>query len=220
MVRKVLTDNQEIEVASLYSSGKTMSTLSEKYNCSRSAISNALRRQGIKNRSRKPAAFIGDFQVSQIVKLYVEGGLSAEAIGRQLDVRGDRIRLELRRKGIQPRKRYATGSKHGLWKGGRRVDKQSGYVWIRSSPEDPSYIWQMTNGNGNVQEHRYVMALFLDRKLESYESVHHINDDKTDNRLDNLQLRMGNHGKGIAMRCRCCGSNDIEAIPLQLRESQ
>ena len=39
-----------------------------------------------------------------------------------------------------------------------------------------------------MYEHRYVMEQYLGRKLEKNEQVHHINYDKLDNRIDNLQL--------------------------------
>lgn len=50
-------------------------------------------------------------------------------------------------------------------------------------------------------EHRLVIEGQLGRKLHKGETVHHINGQRADNRLENLELRMrGNHPVGWSLR--------------------
>lgn len=39
-----------------------------------------------------------------------------------------------------------------------------------------------------IKEHRYIMQCHIGRKLLPHESIHHINGDKLDNRIENLEL--------------------------------
>lgn len=52
----------------------------------------------------------------------------------------------------------------------------------------PSHQRHLTNGERMVGEHRLVMALHLDRALLPHENVHHVNGDRLDNRIENLEL--------------------------------
>lgn len=93
-----------------------------------------------------------------------------------------------------------------------RLPTRGGYAVVRLSTDDP--LACMAARNGYALEHRVVMARSLGRPLERHETVHHINGDRADNRLENLQLRSGRHGKGVVHRCRSCGSHDVETVEL------
>jgi hypothetical protein len=102
------------------------------------------------------------------------------------------------------------------WKGGRTYTRD-GYVLICNG--EP--------GSGSHQrEHRMVMEQHLGRKLVAGETVHHINGQKDDNRIENLELWCGSqpygiriadaiaHAKAIlSLYCPKIGLNDVEEYP-------
>ena len=67
----------------------------------------------------------------------------------------------------------------------------SGYV-VRHYTSFPKQYWyilkKMSKYNGQITEHRAVMAINLNRIIEDNEIVHHINFNKQDNRIENLEI--------------------------------
>jgi hypothetical protein len=80
------------------------------------------------------------------------------------------------------------GPTHPNWKGGR-VQWPGGYMAVR--------VDDGKGGRTYVLEHRHVMEQHLGRPLDPKETVHHLNGVKDDNRLENLELWTGRHGKGV-----------------------
>ena len=66
-------------------------------------------------------------------------------------------------------------TKSSSWKGGRHIGS-GGYIRIT-----------LPNGS-RIREHRFVYEKFLGRKLKRSEHIHHIDGNKTNNKLDNLLL--------------------------------
>jgi hypothetical protein len=154
------------------------------------------------------------------------GGMTVAALARQYECSLPAMRGSLKRSGLggppgRPKSAKrplpklgpgrAWGERHGSWKGGR-VITADGYIWLRVQPDTP--FKEMAYASGYVPEHRLVMAISLGRALTENETVHHKDDDRSNNTIENLQLRHGNHGNGIALRCIDCGSVNIEAVDL------
>jgi DNA-binding CsgD family transcriptional regulator len=134
-------------------------------------------------------------------------GCTVREVHRRLNVPERSLRVSFRHLGITARDR---GTPDGV----RRVVTGQGgaYLAVHLSDDDPLAV--MRQASGLVLEHRLVMARHLGRPLLPGETVHHINNDGHDNRLENLQLRAGRHGTGYVLRCTDCGSDRIEPAPL------
>lgn len=84
--------------------------------------------------------------------------------------------------------------------------------------------YKYINHNGKTaREHRVVMENLLGRKLDEDEVVHHINENKQDNRIENLQImsrseHTHDHLSGTTdtktINCYCCGKELIKETRL------
>ena len=84
--------------------------------------------------------------------------------------------------------RNRRGDRRYNWKGGRSMD--NGYVRFLM----PDH--HRANKRGYVYEHLIVMETHLGRRLAPKENVHHKNGNRSDNRIENLELWSTSQPKG------------------------
>lgn len=93
-------------------------------------------------------------------------------------------------RGNNPRSHGNTkrGSEHHRWNSGRMLT-EDGYVKIRVGIEHP-----LADPNGYAYEHLLVWCAAGRKRPSGSEILHHCNEDKTDNRIGNLELLLrGDH---------------------------
>jgi DNA-binding CsgD family transcriptional regulator len=202
-----------MKVVSLYKGGHSLNALAERFGVSSKTIRNYLIRAGVprRNRGNWPHP-ISEAIRERICRMYAKG-LSQETIAAKIGYSQSKVSCVLKARGLRT---DLDGERNHSWKGGRIV--ANGYVKVKIStlePEGQALARAMLPDAAYIPEHRLAMARHLGRPLRKDETVHHIDDrDKQNNALSNLQLRIGQHGKGSVYRCAKCHSIDLEPVPL------
>jgi transposase-like protein len=199
-----VTDDQARSAAARFNAGERMSDLAAEYGCNVKTLRKAMRRIGYDSSKRPtPPKKMTPEMTARLIELY-DAGVTHEAIKEQLGLSRYTIHYALKKLG-RPR-RYKTWTNH------------DGYQYMTIPNKHPlAEAFRVMRGkpnNINIPVHRFVMAEHLGRALMPWETVHHIDGNRGNNDIDNLQLRQGRHGKGATFSCMNCGSHNIVAVPL------
>lgn len=128
-----------------------------------------------------------------LIEQYTTLGKSTRQIANEIGATRGAVYSVIKHKGLTLRtneegikQRYPKGrwgKDASNWKGGRRRAGTEGKYIAIYSPSHPNH-----DAERYVLEHRLVMEKNIGRYLTKKEQVHHINGDKKDNRIENLEL--------------------------------
>ena len=206
-----LTREQEAEVAAEYAADEPLLAMRRKWGVMEQTIRNIAKRHGVPDRTVGGRWRHWTPEQLEQIRDMIAAGKSRHAICEAFQTKPSTLYLLIHTHRLkEPRTGIARREYAGNWTGGRHINAQ-GYVQVMVPPDHPEAGARMSI---YVLEHRAVMAAHLGRPLRRDESVHHINGDKTDNRIENLQLRQGKHGNGVAYVCMDCGSHNVKPVSL------
>jgi transposase-like protein len=204
MTMRFSASDQE-EIVSEYRRGTYVSVLARRFGCSHNPIERVLRANDAYEPKRSMVGRRFSSQQKEEMAARYSAGESIYKLAAAFKAVPQTVWSISREAGVEFR--------DNAWRGGRvRAGSSGKYIAVLLPVSDPMHA--MANVTGYAMEHRVVMARSLGRPLVATETVHHINGDTRDNRLENLQLRQGKHGKGARYACLDCGSHNVKAGPL------
>ena len=107
-----------------------------------------------------------------------------------------KISMAHKGKTVSKETRAKIAAAHAISGPGHKKKRNDGYIYVYF-PKHPE-----SNAEGYVMEHRLIMEAQIGRPIRKGEVVHHINHDKSDNRIENLQLMTFKEHSGLHMKER------------------
>jgi hypothetical protein len=196
-----------------YEAGASTQELADEYGVTNGTVWRTIKANGGEMRGRNPGVRKGKRVVAEksleIARDY-GAGETLQVVAERYGITVSTAAKVVRAQGGEVRKRGfgsspLRGSRNPAWRGGSY--NHGGYRRVRVHPDDPYFSMAQ---RGYVLEHRIVMARVIKRPLDPTETVHHIDGDRLNNSIENLQLRTGQHGNGVHFRCGDCGSQNVQ----------
>ena len=143
-----------------------------------------------------------DIYIDVIKDLYIRKGYNSRMIEKEIGIGKTTVERALKKHGLIRSK--SDASKLAIKLGRRNIPKRTGPMseshkrnLLKSRyPNGPKWVCISSKGyrvitvgeNVDKEEHILIMENHIGRKLYPGEVVHHINENKTDNRIENLRL--------------------------------
>lgn len=199
------------DVARLWPELRSCPKIAEVLGCTPEQARAALNQAGIRPGSgRQPEHRISRGDLSALY----ESGMSQNEIADRLGWERATLGYWFRKYGLSARGHGSPGAKNPSWRGGRYTDRD-GYVLLHC-PGHPH-----TRENGKVLEHRLVMEKHIGRYLDPDEVVHHIDGNRSNNAISNLELyaRNSEHlASELAGKCPRWTPEGLRAIQIGARK--
>jgi len=165
--RKLVVSRSELKDS--YRELKSLQKVADKYQVSKRLILNYMNKYDINRAKRKDTEF--QEKKSIFVEL-IENGKSTKDICSELSITDGTVYGWCKKLGLKTNDEFHKGY----------ITTHNGYLAVQA-PNHP-----YCDAKGYVRKHRLVMEAHLGRILDPSELVHHINENKTDNRIENLEL--------------------------------
>lgn len=140
---------------------------------------------------------LANVKKEEFIDLYINKKLSGLEIARHFKIGRTTVSRYIKRYGLEPRS-ISEIRKNKKWSpSAEQIQKSIAYNKAHSGEKSPSYKGGHINKDGYkvirkdgkyYKEHRYIMMQHIGRELSRNEDVHHINGNKLDNHIENLQL--------------------------------
>ncbi len=208
---KRLTPDKQLELIELYKNGESAENLKEKFGISDYVMREIVRENGVKIRPKGgPSYRMKDVNLAKECIEMWKNGYTQTQIGAIKNLNQRTVSKLI--KTYIDKDEYVKLSGRNLRFSEGRIKQSDGYMAVSIDKDNPYFC--MSYSGGYVLEHRYVMAKHIGRPLERKETVHHLNGDRSDNRIENLQLMSGGHPKGQKFVCCDCGSHNVKSVEI------